>query len=95
MSGTLPSVDDAATAAGLTPPTAEEKAGTVGAQVIFDLDGAAALGARGTYRVLRSNRLLRDQGIIQMGLDPLNVTGGWRDQPDRPLPTEPPAEEPA
>jgi len=90
MSGSSDNLDEAATAAGLTPPTIAEIYGTHGAQVVLDFGGAASLGARGVFKNKDWNTRLRDAGFVQMGLDPNNVTGGWRDN-DRPLPTpEPP-----
>ena len=65
------------------PPTPEQIAGTVGAQVVLEPDSAAAAGAKGVYPTVEENTMLRDAGYVQMGLDPADPSGELTD-PDAP-----------
>ena len=73
------SVRDAAATFEATPPTPEQIAGTVGAQVVLEPDSAAAAGAKGVYNTVEENTLLRDAGYVQMGLDPQDPSGELTD----------------
>ena len=77
------SVRDAAATFEATPPTPEDIAGTVGAQVVLEPDSAAAAGAKGVYPTIEENTMLRDAGYVQMGLDPADPSGELTD-PDAP-----------
>ena len=77
------SVRDAAATFEATPPTPEQIAGTVGAQVVLEPDSAAAAGAKGVYATVEENTMLRDAGYTQMGLDPADPSGELTD-PDAP-----------
>jgi hypothetical protein len=69
------------------PPTQEDFAGTIGAQVVLPPDSAAAAGAKGVYPTIVENTLLRNAGYEEMGLDPQDPSGEVTD-PD--VPPEPP-----
>jgi len=70
------SVQAAAPAAEIEPPTPEEIAGrTQGAQVVLELDSAARAGAMGVYTDIAKNTLLRDAGYVEMGLDTSDPSG--------------------
>ena len=74
---------DAAATFEAVPPTPEQIAGTVGAQVVLEPDSAAAAGAKGVYPTVEENTMLRDAGYVQMGLDPADPSGELTD-PDVP-----------
>jgi hypothetical protein len=78
----------AASSLGIEPPTAEDVAATIGAQVVLPPDSAAAMGAKGMLPTIEGNTLLRDAGYIQMGLDPSDPSGEHTD-PDAPTEPEP------
>ena len=80
------SVTDAAATFEAPPPTPEDIAGTVGAQVVLDPESAAAAGAKGVYPDIHSNTLLRDAGYAQMGLDPHDPSGELTDPEVPPAP---------
>lgn len=65
------------------PPTQEDWAGTIGAQVVLPPDSAAAAGAKGVYPTIVENTLLRNAGYEEMGLDPVDPSGEVTD-PDVP-----------
>ena len=79
------SVRDAAATFEAEPPTPEDIAGTVGAQVVLEPDSAASAGAKGVYPTIEENTMLRDAGYVQMGLDPQDPSGELTD-PDAPPP---------
>jgi hypothetical protein len=89
----LPPVSPSVTAAAATfeaePPTPEDMARTIGAQVVLEPDSAAAAGAKGVYPTLHENTELRNAGYTEMGLDPHDPSGELTD-PEAPL--EPPPE---
>lgn len=70
-----PSVLAGAKAADIPPPTPEDIAGTLGAQVVLPVDSAARAGAVGVYPTIAENTLLRDAGYIEMGLNPHDPSG--------------------
>ena len=82
-----PTVDPAAAAA-----TREAQAvSSMGAQIILDYNSDAALGARGgAGSTIEENQLVRDAGLIAVGLDPRDVSG-----PPTGVPLEPPPDPPA
>jgi len=82
------SVTAAAATFEATPPTPEDIAGTVGAQVVLAPDSAAAAGARGVYNDIHDNTLLRDAGYTEMGLDPHDPSGELTDPEAPPAPAE-------
>lgn len=88
-------IAEAAAAANLPPPPAEEEVALKmqGAQVVLEPDSPARAGAMGVYPTIEENRVLRDAGYVQMGLDPQDPSNELTD-PEEPVvpPTEPPPE---
>ena len=82
---------EAAAAAELPPPPDPEMVALrmQGAQVVLAEDSAARAGAMGIYPGLEQNRVLRDAGYIQMGLDPRDPSNELTD-PDVPVTPPPP-----
>jgi hypothetical protein len=87
----LPPIGPELLAAGDLPdPTPEQIAGLQGAQVVLDPAGKAAQGAKGIHDYLALNIAHRDEGYVELGLDPHDPNGDVLD-PEPPPPVEPPA----
>jgi hypothetical protein len=70
-------------------PTPEDIAALQGAQVVLDPAGKAAQGAKGIHDYLAYNIAHRDEGYVELGLDPHDPNGDVLD-PEPPPPVEPP-----
>ncbi len=88
--GPLPTIGPELLAAGDLPdPTPEQIAALQGAQVVLDPAGKAAQGAKGIHDYLALNIAHRDEGYVELGLDPHDPNGDVLD-PEPPPPVEPP-----
>jgi hypothetical protein len=83
---------EAAAAANLPPPPDPEDVALrmQGAQVVLEPDSPARAGAMGVYPDLEQNRVLRDAGYIQMGLNPRDPSNELTDPPVPPEGVVPP-----
>ena len=74
---------EAAAAADLPPPPDPEDVALrmQGAQVVLEPDSPARAGAMGVYPDLEQNRVLRDAGYLQMGLNPGDPSNELTDPP--------------
>jgi hypothetical protein len=79
---------EAAAAADLPPPPDPEAVALrmQGAQVVLEPDSAARAGAMGIYPEVEQNRVLRDAGLVQMGLDPQDPSNELTDPEVPPAP---------
>src|SRR5580765_1175585 len=79
---------EAAAAADLPPPPDPEAVALrmQGAQVVLEPDSAARAGAMGIYPDVEQNRVLRDAGLVQMGLDPQDPSNELTDPEVPPAP---------
>jgi hypothetical protein len=68
----------------LPTPTPEAIAALQGAQVVLDPAGKAAQGARGVHDYLALNIAHRDEGYVEMGLDPHDPNGDVHDPEPEP-----------